>query len=92
MREEAGLGRTPQLLIYRVDKDSTGESKLRGPLSVPADLIGISVWIPDPVQKDPGDPAAGPTRRSYVTHVQVRIPDELRSMKDDANEDEDVAA
>jgi hypothetical protein len=75
-REEAGLGNTPQLLLYRVDKDSTpvSETDDRTKLGTEEDLIGISIWLP-------GRPAAA--NHSFSTHVSVKIPPELKSEADD---------
>jgi hypothetical protein len=46
IRERAGLGKTPQLILYRIDKDSQPNSKDRKPLGVRHDIIGISIWVP----------------------------------------------
>jgi len=75
-RKAAGLGNAPQLLLYRIDKNSVPdpETKQRGKLGTPEDLIGISIWMPG------GKPSAN---RSFSTHVSVRIPEELRSDVDD---------
>ena len=64
IRMKAGLGNTPQLLIYRVDKDSAPkpESVSRKPLAAPCDLLGLCVNIP-----------GGKTGTSYVAKVCVRL-------------------
>ena len=51
LRLKAGLGETPQLLLYIVDKDSkpAGESMSRKDLNAPCDLFGICVNIPSGV-------------------------------------------
>ena len=54
IREQAGLGKTPQLILYRIDKNSKPmpfESRRKSeperiPLDVDQDIIGISIWIP----------------------------------------------
>ncbi len=48
IRMKAGLGETPQLLLYIVDKDSkpAAGSKSRKDLNAPCDLFGICVNIP----------------------------------------------
>ena len=48
IRDKAGLETTPQMIIYRVDKNScpTRDSKTRRPLDAVEDLIGISIYIP----------------------------------------------
>ena len=75
-REKAGLGTTPQLLLYRIDKDSSPapETDDRTKLGTAADLIGISIWLP-------GRPIAA--NHNFSTHVSVRIPPELKSEADD---------
>jgi Z1 domain len=75
-RKAAGLGNTPQLLLYRIDKDSAPDPQTeeRLKLGTPEDLIGISIWIPG------GKPASN---QSFSTHVSVRIPEELKSDIDD---------
>ena len=47
-RDKAGLETTPQMIIYRVDRNScpARESKTRRPLEAAEDLIGISIYIP----------------------------------------------
>ncbi|QWI47735.1 Z1 domain-containing protein [Bacillus mycoides] len=55
MRKEAGIGLTPQLLLYRIDKDSKftkkqspniKEASKRYDLNASEDLIGISLFVP----------------------------------------------
>lgn len=56
MRKQAGLGSTPQLLLYRIDKDckfkerakaeSKDESQKRYQLNASEDLVGVSLFIP----------------------------------------------
>lgn len=55
IRKAAGLGGTPQLLIYRIDKDSkftgkqketTKEADRRYDLNAAEDLIGVSLFVP----------------------------------------------
>ena len=86
VRESAGLKNTPQLLIYRINKDSpvravrdAGGSEKEEPdrakLDVACDLVGVSLWLPDHFE-------AG-KRHHYATHVTVRIPPELRAEMDD---------
>ena len=63
LRHRAGLGTTPQLLIYIVDKDSTpkpGSSRL--PLAAPCDIVGICINIP-----------GGAVGANYVAKVCVRL-------------------
>lgn len=48
VRKKAGLGKTPQLIIYRIDKSSVPEpqSERRFPLEAKQDIIGVSLYIP----------------------------------------------
>lgn len=48
LREKAGLKKTPQLLIYIVDKDScpTKSSTIRCSLNAKEDVVGLSLTIP----------------------------------------------
>jgi hypothetical protein len=48
IRAEAGLDRTPQLIIYRISKDSLAREKSKGRLDLNAveDIIGLSIIIP----------------------------------------------
>lgn len=56
IRKEAGLGSTPQLLLYRIDKDTefdqttqsknTKEVDKRYDLNASEDLIGVSIFVP----------------------------------------------
>lgn len=89
-RSEVGLGRTPQLLLYRIDGDSKVRrlsdgalaSSTRQDLKAKADLIGVSFWMPDAFDKD--------RRTGFETHLTVRIPPELASQNDDAIDVEEV--
>lgn len=64
IRMKAGLGCTPQLLIYRVDKDSAPKSgsASRKPLCAPCDILGLCVNIP-----------GGRIGTNYVAKVCVRL-------------------
>ncbi|WEA49531.1 Z1 domain-containing protein [Serratia marcescens] len=82
LRTQAGLHRTPQLLLYLIDKDSKpsdlymskplGE-RSRGPLDAADNIVGVSLWLPGTTD----------VRRSYATHLTVRIPSVLASDEDD---------
>lgn len=67
-RRQAGLERTPQLLIYRIARESnvTAASTRRAALDVPVDLIGISLWIPG-IRDESGNP-------NHVRFISVRLP------------------
>lgn len=78
-RRTAGLASTPQLLVYRIDRESrvtTEDGEARADLGLPQDLIGVSIWMP------------GETRgrqHTFATHVMVKIPRELDTDADDPN-------
>lgn len=82
LRAKANLHKTPQLLLYMIDKESRPpdtymcqppEKRSRAPLDVSQDILGISLWLP----------GATDVRRSYVTHLTVRIPPALAADDDD---------
>jgi len=77
LRNKAELEKTPQLLIYRISKESkaTKESTARKDLEAEADIIGISIWIPG-VRDSKGN-------KNYATKVQV----DLRHMNIDNGSD-----
>ena len=80
-RRMAGLERTPQLLIYRIDRFSdtrSDDTEDRLKLNVPEDLLGISIWMPG---------ETGNSNHNFTTHVTVRIPQELRQESDDVDGD-----
>ena len=61
-RDKSGLNTTPQLLIYRVDKDSKAkDSATRIDLNAPEDLIGLCLYIP-----------GGKAGTSYASTVSIR--------------------
>lgn len=45
-RGEAGMGRIPLFLIYRIDRESRPERRNRLPLNMGSDIIGIALVIP----------------------------------------------
>ena len=46
IRNEAGLGNIPQLIIYVIDKNSKSNSKTRDDLNAKEDIIGICINVP----------------------------------------------
>jgi hypothetical protein len=64
LRMKAGLGDTPQLLLYVVDKDSRPRdgSKSRRALEAPCDLLGVCVNIPGAV-----------TGADHVARVSIKL-------------------
>ncbi|WP_161959157.1 Z1 domain-containing protein [Pseudomonas ovata] len=83
-RNTGGVGNTPQLLIYLIDKDSKArtekvvalESSKREALNAKAHIIGINLLLPGSHGK----------QKSYVTHVTVNIPDTFTSPEDNLEE------
>ncbi|KDD68788.1 hypothetical protein V466_11855 [Pseudomonas mandelii PD30] len=82
LRTSAELSRTPQLLLYLIDKDSQpSEAQLRkpladrsrAPLDAAEDILGISLWLP----------GAANVKGSYATHLTVRMPLVLAADDDD---------
>lgn len=67
-RDKSGLETTPQLLIYRVDKDSKPalNSKTRENLNAPSDLIGLCLYIP-----------GGRIGTSYASTVSIKMNTEV---------------
>lgn len=81
IREKAGLQNVPQLIIYRIDKDSKvkDESENREDLNAPEDIIGICMNIPG-VKKGQNGATAVSIRLDKVTNM-----DEA-DIKEEANE------
>lgn len=73
IRHLAGLGTTPQLLVYLVDKDSAPkkDSKTRKPLAAPCDIVGLCVNIP-----------GGTVGANYVAKVRIRLDNEFNDEGD----------
>lgn len=71
-RDKTGLNTTPQLIIYRVDKDSKAVShsadklKTRNDLGAKDDLIGISIYIP-----------GGRIGTSYASTISIKMNNEI---------------
>lgn len=67
-RDKAGLEITPQLLIYRVDKNSkaNGSGATRVDLNAPEDLIGLCLYIP-----------GGRIGTSYVSTISIKMSNDV---------------
>ncbi len=66
-RDKTGLDTTPQLIIYRVDKNSsTKPSGTRQNLEADEDLIGMSIYIP-----------GGRTGTSYASSISIKMNTEV---------------
>lgn len=61
IRERVGLGSTPQLIIYIIDKDSKATSQQREDLNAPNDLVGLFLNIP------------GQRRRNTTVSVTINL-------------------
>lgn len=67
LRDKAGLGTTPQLIIYRIDKNSIAKrSSTRCNLDASEDLIGISIYIP-----------GGKIGTSYASTISIKMNTEV---------------
>lgn len=68
IRSKYGYDKVPQLLIYRIDKDSqpVKGSKNRLPLNISADAIGINVMLPGSSQKT-----------HYVEYIATNLADQI---------------
>ena len=65
LRDRTGLDTTPQLIIYRVDQNSTG-SGARRDLKADEDIIGISIYIP-----------GGRIGTSYASSISIKIKNDI---------------
>lgn len=66
-RDKSGLDTTPQLLIYRVDKNSEAKSRsTRHNLEAKEDLIGISIYIP-----------GGRIGTSYASSIAIKMKNDI---------------
>ena len=66
-RDKSGLSTTPQLIIYRVDKDSKAEgSNRRLNLEASEDLIGLCLYIP-----------GGRNGTSYASTVSIKMSNDI---------------
>lgn len=73
IREMAGLGAVPQLIIYCIDKKSKAKStsSKRRSLNLDTDMIGLSIRIP-----------GGKKGKDYVTYITIRMPEKENIMGD----------
>ncbi len=66
-RDKAGLNTTPQLIIYRVDKNSkASDGTTRIDLDAPVDLIGLCLYIP-----------GGKRGINYTSTVSIKMSNDL---------------
>ena len=62
LRADSGLSKTPQLVIYVIDKDSKATTNNREDLSSPVDIVGICLNIPGALKSN-----------NYVTKVRAAL-------------------
>lgn len=76
VRQRYGLGNVPQLIIYRIDKDSRpnthNENSERQPVNFEADMIGINLAMPG-IQN----------RNNLARKITIKVPDEDMDTIDD---------
>lgn len=65
LRDRTGMETTPQLIIYRVDKNSTGSGR-RCNLEADEDIIGISIYIP-----------GGRIGTSYASSISIKMKNDI---------------
>lgn len=65
LRDRTGLDTTPQLIIYRVDQNSTGSGG-RCNLEANEDIIGISIYIP-----------GGRIGTSYASSISIKMKNDI---------------
>lgn len=86
-RRGRNMSQTPQLLIYRIDKDSIPQgrnAKGRIELNTPFDLIGLSILLPEiSRRKDDDDVNNG----DGVDYVAIKL--NYKAPDDDVEEEED---
>lgn len=85
VRKEAGLDKTPQLIIYRIDKDSRlsraqmDKSNQRADLNAEADIIGMWIHIPS---------SSTNNRSGYARKLTIRLDDTDRESDSDWMEEQ----
>jgi hypothetical protein len=65
LRDKTGLDTTPQLIIYRIDRKSTGSGGRRD-LEANEDIIGISIYIP-----------GGRIGTSYASSISIKMKNDI---------------
>ncbi|UAR97184.1 Z1 domain-containing protein [Staphylococcus pseudintermedius] len=77
IRNKNGLSRTPQLVIYRINKDSKPtniSSNGRVPLNFDEDIIGINLMIPSAPSKN---------KKNFETYIKAKIDPAIRNIDED---------
>ena len=65
-RDKSGLETTPQLIIYRIDKDSKANSKTREDLNAVEDIVGLCIYIP-----------GGRIGTNYVSTISINLKNDV---------------
>ena len=73
IRSKAGLDKTPQLIVYIIDKDSKSKRHGTQDLNSPCDIAGICINIPE-----------GSTRsNNNISSLTIKLPEEITDEKGD---------
>ena len=80
IRKKAGLDKTPQLIVYRIDKDSTitqiAKAGQREDLNAEADIIGLWIHIPSSTESS-----------RYARKLTIRLDKSMRDTDFDLMEE-----
>lgn len=84
-RRQKGMSNIPQLLIYRIDRNSKADkkSKERLDLNTPYDLIGLNIWLPESDKRT--------VNKNMVEYVAVTIKDYDQPLNSGAEVDEETS-
>ncbi|MFR0499668.1 Z1 domain-containing protein [Limosilactobacillus reuteri] len=84
-RRQKGMSNIPQLLIYRIDKNSRASegAKTRQDLNTPYDLIGLNIWLPESEKRIPN--------KNTIEYVAVTIKDYDQPLNSGVEVDEETS-
>lgn len=84
-RRQKGMSNIPQLLIYRIDKNSKASegAKTRQDLNTPYDLIGLNIWLPENEKRIPN--------KNTIEYVAVTIKDYDQPLNSGVEVDEETS-
>lgn len=84
-RRQKGMSNIPQLLIYRIDKNSKASegAKTRQDLNTPYDLIGLNIWLPESEKRIPN--------KNTIEYVAVTIKDYDQPLNSGVEVDEETS-
>ena len=79
------MSNIPQLLIYRIDKNSRASegAKTRQDLNTPYDLIGLNIWLPESEKRIPN--------KNTIEYVAVTIKDYDQPLNSGVEVDEETS-